>query len=228
MCTCLCVCVCVCERARMYVCLFATLSCLFLKRSANALWACVRVHVYMFVYVCGMFFFKCEVKISVFSWNEAFLLRGCVWMCTCLCVCELACARVSEHVYMCASALHFSALSWSEICWYIERVCVCVCVCVRARVSACKRVCICDCALHCSAFFWSEMLMRWGRLCVCVCARERERTSPYIYASERVSCMFNCALHFSVLFWSKIFLLWGRVCKHLWMPERVTLHSVYA
>ena len=66
-CVCVCLCVRASERARMlYVRLSVTLFCPFLKRSANALRACVHVHVYMSVYV-ACFVFRCEVKISVLS-----------------------------------------------------------------------------------------------------------------------------------------------------------------
>ena len=64
---CVCVCECACVRASelthmLYVCL----SLPFLKQSANALRACVRVHVCMSAYV-ACFVFRCEVKISVLS-----------------------------------------------------------------------------------------------------------------------------------------------------------------
>ena len=97
--------------ACMYVCLSVTLFCPFLKWSTNALRACVRVHVYMFVYMAC--FLRCEVKIYVHSWSEAFLLRGCVWMYTCLCVRVCVCMQ-----YMC-------------VCVCIQYMCVCVLVCAR-------------------------------------------------------------------------------------------------
>ena len=68
---CVCLCVRASESARVSEHVCCMCACLlpfsaFLKRSANALRACVRVHVYMSAYVaCSVF--RYEVKISVLS-----------------------------------------------------------------------------------------------------------------------------------------------------------------
>ena len=146
-CVCVCACVCARVRAREWASTYVVcgLVCypflLFLKWSTNELRACVHVHVhvYMSAYV-ACFVFRYEVKISVLSWSEEFLLRGYVWMCTCL-----------------------------RVCVYAIRVCVCVyeCSCVRASELAHKLYVCLSVTLLCP--FWSKVLMRWGRVCVCMC-----------------------------------------------------------
>ena len=175
---CVCVCACACARVSEHVCCMCACPLLFsalLKRSANALRACVRVLVYMSAYV-ACFVFKCEVKISVLSWSDrVFLLRGCVWMRTCLCVCVcnmcvcvLVCARewerASERVRMyvgyCVAFFYLFLKRNMLMHWERERVCVCV----HAR--ACERVCMCACALHCSAFAFLKQNFLALRTCM--------------------------------------------------------------
>ena len=209
-------------------------------------WGCV----YMSAYV-ACFVFRCEVKISVLSWSEAFLLRGCVWMCTCLCMCmQYVCvclcvrasesARVSEYVCMWASALHFSIFSWSEIYWCIEkerereRVCVCVCVyvCARARASVRARMLVSLCVtLFC--LFLLKRNVNALRVCVCVCvcvcvyARESERARMHAQASVYHVCLI---VRYTFLSFSeaKFSCFEGVYVKNFWLHVRVTLRSVYA
>ena len=75
----------------------------FLKRSDNALRACVRVQVYMSAYV-ACFVFKCEVVC---------VCNKCV--CVCLRMRASESARLSDHVCcICACLLPFSALSETQ------------------------------------------------------------------------------------------------------------------
>ena len=92
----------------MYVCLSVTLFCAFLKRSTNALRACVRVHVYLSVYVASSFsgvrlkflFFR-EVSVSASRMRMNVYVSVCVlvyalYVCVCvyaIYVCVLVCAR---------------------------------------------------------------------------------------------------------------------------------------
>ena len=103
--------VCAFERARMYMCLSVTLFCPFLKRSTNALRACLHVHMSAYV---ACFFSDVRLKFLFFREVKRFCFEDayeCVRVCVCaICVC---------------------------VCAY---VCVCVCAC-RASTYVCGLVC---------------------------------------------------------------------------------------
>ena len=139
-------------RASEHVCMCAYLlsfSALFWSEVLMR-WGCVRVHVYMSVYV-ACFVFRCEVKISVLSWSvSASRMRMNVYLsvCECVyntCVCVWLCVRASESArvsesYVCELVrcifLPFPEAKYVNALRERERESVCVCVCVRARARA--------------------------------------------------------------------------------------------
>jgi len=189
------VCVCVCVFECGNVCSSFVL---FLReRASRTTQVCVRVRVYVNMYVCVRVcnsLFLCALYLiersACTTWECMCVFVYVCIVCMCVfCACNFcACVSSRTHVYayICTAQVDGGVDIGMGVCGRLVGSCVCAC----ATAFACACVCACACAFACAVCVRARMRM-YVCVCICVCVRGFRSTLRFC-GWLCVSCVYVC------------------------------------